>query len=202
VLDFTKLDILANRVLIGAGVLYFLIIACQRSFRPDVYEMVRLPPEYFIGLILVYIGARWVQKKLRFFNDGSEAIKRASTKILGFIAIFILFGVLVEYIAHNFRLTQQAVGDLRASVDGKDGLGDPIQLGWLITGGVRDGIANYSIPVKGSKTAGQLKVRATKKDGSWHIDELYLILDGNRAVVQIPLTCSRKSPSLKTRVLS
>jgi hypothetical protein len=47
-------------------------------------------------------------------------------------------------------------------------------------------VAAFSIPVKGSKAAGKLKMKGIRKDDLWHISELYLIVDGNGGVVQIP----------------
>jgi hypothetical protein len=47
-------------------------------------------------------------------------------------------------------------------------------------------VASFSISVKGSKSAGKLKVRGIREDVSWRIVDLYLITDGNGAIVQIP----------------
>jgi hypothetical protein len=69
-------------------------------------------------------------------------------------------------------------------------LGDPIRIGWLISGEIKisgdDGCAVLSIPVKGNKAAGELDVTGTRKGGSWQIEDAYLIVDGDKTVVQIP----------------
>ena len=174
-------------------VLYVLVIASRRIFSPYVYEMVSASLGVFLGLILVYIGARWGLKKLGFFQSGSnnKVSRKALVNALSAITALILFGAAIELLCHNLSLTQQAIADLQASTGGREALGDPVRLGWFIAGNMRSGEANFSIPVKGSKAAGKLEVKGTRKDGSWHIVDLYLILDGSRAVVQIPASGPR-----------
>jgi hypothetical protein len=171
--------------------IYVLVIASQNEFRPDVYRMVRVPVEVCVGILLVYIGGKWTLTKLGFLQGGPFKInKRAMIKTMAAIAALILLCAATEYFYHNLSLTQEATEDLQASRNGRDALGDPIRLGWFITGSMRikgdDGAANLSIPVKGSKAAGELKVKGIRKDGSWHITALYLIADGNKPVAQIP----------------
>jgi hypothetical protein len=167
-------------------VLYVLVIASRRIFHLNVYEMVSLPLGVFLGLILAYIGVRWGLNNLGFFQRGSTKVSRkAVVNLFGAVTVFILFGTAIEILCHNLSLTQQATADLQASTDGRVALGDPIRLGWFISGSMRSGVASFSIPVKGSKAAGKLEVRGAREDGSWRIVELYLIMDGNRAVVHI-----------------
>ena len=171
-------------------ILYVLVIASKNEFRPDIYRMVSVPVEGFIGILLVYIGGTWVLTKLGFFHGGSiKFTQKALVKTLGAVAALILFSVAIEYLCHNLSLTQQATEVLQSSRGGRDALGDPIRVGWFISGNMRlngpGGAASFSIPVKGSRAAGHLEVRGTRNDGSWHIVDLYLIVDGNRAVVQI-----------------
>jgi hypothetical protein len=96
----------------------------------------------------------------------------------------------MEYFFHNSSLTQQAVQRLRASAEGQDALGAPIQIGWFITGSIQvkgdGGAADFSIPVRGSKAGAELEVKGTRKEGSWHVTDLYLIGDSNKTAVQIP----------------
>lgn len=170
-------------------VLYVLVIAARHSFRPDIYRMVSVPIESFVGLLLVYIGGKWALRKLGFLRSGSiEISRRAILKTLGAVAVLILFGATIEIICHNLALTQQATEDLQTSREGSNLLGNPIRIGWLISGNIRSngdgGAASFSIPVKGSKAAGNLEVTGIRKDGSWTVAELYLIVDGN--TVQIP----------------
>ena len=168
-------------------VLCVLVIASKNELRPDIYRMVSVPVEGFIGILLVYIGGKWVLTKLGFFHGESiKVTKKALVKTLGAVAAMILFSASIELLCHNLSLTQQATADLQSSTIGRDALGDPIRVGWFISGNMRGGAASFSIPVKGSEAAGELEVRGTRKDGSWHIVDLYLIVDGNRAVVQIP----------------
>lgn len=172
-------------------VIYVLVIAFQKSFRPDVYSMVRVPVEGLVGILMIYICARWALTELGFFDGRALNLNRKSLlKTLGAIAAMILFGVAIELISHNLSVTRQATEYLQASSEGRDALGDPIRTGWFIKGRMGSdgdgGKASFSIPVKGSKAAGELEVRGIKKDGSWQIVDLYLTLDRNGAVVQIP----------------
>jgi Cytochrome oxidase complex assembly protein 1 len=173
-------------------VLNVLVIGLAKEFRPDIYKMVSIPVEVFTALLLVYIGGKWLLTKFGFSNSGSIKInKRASIKAFAFVAALMLFSVFVEYIAHNLSLTQEAIADLRTSQDGRTALGEPIRVGWFISGSQRSsgdggGVAGFSIPVKGSKASGKLEMKGIRKDGLWHISELYLTVGGNGGVVQIP----------------
>jgi Cytochrome oxidase complex assembly protein 1 len=191
VLNLDKIDKLMGTTFKVVAVLYVLAITFQRTFRPDVYEMVSVPLQVLLVLTLVFIGARWVLTKFGFSYSGSTKInRRAAVKAFAAVAALIFLSAGLEYLYHNFSLTQQATGILQASRDGEGALGDPIRLGWIITGNTRigrgEGTANLSIPVKGSKASGELEVKGIKKDGSWHVVDLYLIMDGNGAVVKIP----------------
>jgi hypothetical protein len=170
---------------------YFLVIVFQSEIRPDVYRSVIVPVETIVGILLIYILGSWALKKLGFFETGTIKINRRALlkTLLAALALIVLCAG-TEYGFHNFSLTQQAMDDLQSSTDGKDSLGVPIRIGWFITGAMRtkgdEGAANLAIPVRGSKSAGELEVKSIKKDGSWHIVDLYLIADGNKAVVPIP----------------
>jgi hypothetical protein len=182
-----KVDRLAGITFKAAVVLYILAIAFQRVLGPNIYKMISMPLGAFVGLLLVYIGASWALKKLGYVNNGSITVSRkALVTTLGTVAAGILFVVLVEVCLHNLYLTQQATLDLQASTVGRDALGDPIRVGWYIDGYQRSDVASFSIPFKGSKAAGKLKLRGIRKDGSWYIVDLYLIMDGNGTIVQIP----------------
>jgi hypothetical protein len=182
-----KVDKLVGITFKVTAVLYVLVIASRRILRPNVYEMVSLLLGVFLGLTLVYIGARWGLNKLGFFQRGSVKISRkAVVNVFGAVTAFILFGTAIEILCHNLSLTQQATAYLQTSTGGRDALGDPIQIGWFISGSMRSGTASFSIPVKGSKAAAKLEVRGIREDGSWQIVELYLIMDESRTVVQIP----------------
>ena len=191
VLNTYKVDKLMSTTFKVVAVLYVLVIASARTFRPDVYEMVSVPLQVLLGLSLIYIGAKWVLTKFGFSYSGSIKVsRRTAIKAFAFVATVLLLSTGLEYLYHNFSLTQQATGILQASRGGKDALGEPIRPGWFITGNTRigrdDGVANLSIPVKGSRASGKLEVKGIKKDGSWNIVDLYLIMDGDKAVVQIP----------------
>jgi hypothetical protein len=186
-----KVDKFVATTFKGMVVLYVLVIAAKNEFRPDVYRMVRVPVEYCLGILFVYIGARWALAKLGFLQDGSIAHNRgALIKTFSVVLALILFIAGGEYLDHNDSITKMAIADLQASTDGKNTLGVPIRTGWLITGGMHfrgdSGAAAFSIPVKGSKAGGDLEVRGVKTAGSWQVVDLYLIADGHKTVIQIP----------------
>src|SRR5690349_11869882 len=97
--------------------------------------MVSVPLGILLGLILAYLGASWGLRKLGFIqSDSIEISGKALVNVLGAVTAMILFGAAVEILCHNLSLTQQATADLQASTVGREALGDPIQLGWFITG--------------------------------------------------------------------
>jgi hypothetical protein len=185
---FDKLFAIALKATI---VLYFIVFFFHDEFRPDVYRAVSVPLEYFLALMLVYIGGRWTLTKLGFYEG---AFKKPNTrtllKTLGAIFALILLCAGTEYVFHDLALTKRAMADLQASENGKNVLGAPIKIGWFVTGEMRlrgnDGAASLSIPVKGSTAAGELDVKGVRKDGSWIISDLNLIADGQKTIVQIP----------------
>jgi hypothetical protein len=168
-------------------VLYVVVFFFKTAFRPDIYRILSVPLEGCIGLMLVYIGGRWVLTKLGISIGGISKLNKTDfLKIFGTVFALVCLVAGAEYFIHNFSVTERAVEDLQASKDGNDALGVPIRIGWFISGDIKtrggDGNANLSIQVRGSKSAGELEVEATRKEGSWHINELYLIPHGKEAV--------------------
>lgn len=182
-----RLDRWASIAFKVAAAVFVLGIASRRFFPPHVYKMISFPLSVCLGLILLWIGASWALKKLGYIQNGSITVSRQSlVTTLRVVAAGILFAVFVEFVAHNLYINQQATLDLQVSTAGKDALGEPIRVGWYISGYQHSDGASFSIPVKGSKAKGKLEVRGTRKDGLWQIVDLYLVLDGSRTVVQIP----------------
>jgi hypothetical protein len=141
--------------------------------------------------MFVYIGGRWVLTKLGTSQNGQRQLNmRTILKILGALSALILLCAGIEYIFHTLSLTRQAIEDMQSSKDGNYALGAPIQTGLFISGGEQtkgdNGAASLSIPVKGSRASGELEVKGIKKEGSWHIVDLYLVVDGDKSIVQIP----------------
>jgi hypothetical protein len=59
-------------------------------------------------------------------------------------------------------------------------LGNPIEADGMISGNIsiknNTGIADFSIPIKGSKGTGRIVVVAEKKDGEWMYEKLYVLI--------------------------
>jgi hypothetical protein len=185
-----KLDKFVAAAFKAVIVVYFLVLVFKAEIRPDIYRLVSVPIETCVGILIVYLLGSWTLRKLGLFEAGKIRInRRALLKTSCAALALILLCAGIEYQFHNFSLTHQAIDDLQSSTDGKNSLGVPIRIGWFITGAIRingdAGAANLSIPVKGSKSAGELEVGSIKKDGAWHIIDLYLIADGNKSVLPI-----------------
>lgn len=172
-------------------VLDVLVITFQKVCRPDFYRVVSVLVEACSGILLVYILARWTQTKLGISQGRLSKINtRKLSNLLAVFCTIVALSTSAEYYIHNWSLTQQAIADVHASEDGRNVLGDPIRIGWGISFRIEkngnDGTGRLSIPVKGSKAAGELKVKGILKDGVWTVSDLYLMVDRNQGGVQIP----------------
>ena len=187
----SRLDKIAGTAFKVALVAFVIVSFFRTSFRPDIYRSVSVPLGYCLFILLFYIGARWIMIKLNISQGGIKKLApKDYLKIFGTLVALILFFGSLEYLLRNSSIAQQAIADLQASKEGKNELGDPIRIGWLISGEIKitggDGGAVLSIPVKGSKTAGELDVKGIRKDGSWKVEDAYLVVDGNKSILQIP----------------
>jgi hypothetical protein len=186
-----RVDKIAGAAFKVALVTFVMVSFFRTSFRPDIYRSVSVPLGYCLFILLFYIGARWIMIRLNISQGGISKLRpKDYLKIFGTLVALILFFGSLEYSFRNSSIAQQAIADLQTSKEGKNELGDPIRVGWIISGEMNisggDGGAVLSIPVKGSKTAGELDVKGIRKDGSWKIEDAYLIVDGNKSIVQIP----------------
>lgn len=184
-------DKLLGTVFKATIVIYVLVFFFEAEFRPDVYRLVSVPLEYCLAAMLVYLGGRWALARLGIFQGGVWKLNaRSLLKLLGAISALILLCAGIEYVFHNLSLTHHAMEDLQASSDGRSALGAPIQTGWFILGELHfrgdEGAAVLSIPVRGSKAAGELDVKGVRKDGAWIISDLDLMADGQKTVLRIP----------------
>jgi hypothetical protein len=61
-------------------------------------------------------------------------------------------------------------------------LGEPITVGWLVTGSINingpSGSADFSVPLRGSTGRGTLYVSATKRAGLWEYSILEVAIEG------------------------
>jgi hypothetical protein len=65
-------------------------------------------------------------------------------------------------------------------------LGAPIEPGWLVSGSIRtenrSGECDLSVPLKGSKRKGVLRIVGTRSDGRWTYTQLLVTPEGGAAI--------------------
>jgi hypothetical protein len=182
-----KIDKVVGKILWVVAVLYVLTIPSQRY----AHRAVNVSLAILLGILLVYSAGKWALGRLGAFQSGSIMITRgALVNALGAIAALIILCAVVEYLFHGFSVTQLAIKDLQESEEGRNALGAPIRPGWIVTGNVHiegnGGAASLSIPVSGDRAGAVLKASGNKENGAWHVVDLYLIVNGSKAVVPIP----------------
>ena len=93
---------------------------------------------------------------------------------------------LLSFIQANFRrlpLVQDTKQSMETSDVVRSKIGSPVKLGWMINGSATEkqdaGRANLWIPVSGSRSDGNVYVSGTKANGTWVVDKMFLIVDGD-----------------------
>jgi len=96
-----------------------------------------------------------------------------------------LAGIIFTVI-RNSDVATQAIEIIQDDPRVQDKLGEPVEIGWLITGNVEvnnsSGSANLTIPVSGPKGSGTVIVDATRSGGVWEFDAMMFSVDGEEAV--------------------
>ena len=92
-----------------------------------------------------------------------------------------LIVLLMSFMRSN-GATQGALERLQSNPQAIDALGEPIKMGWLLSGSINisgpSGNASLSIPVSGPRGSGTLYVEAEKQAGEWQYERLELGIDG------------------------
>ncbi len=108
------------------------------------------------------------------FGCGCGAI--IAVLVLAFIAgiLALIFGVM-----RSSEPFQQAVAEVQHNPQAVRALGEPIKIGWFLSGSISDsgdtGEVKLSIPVSGSVDKGTLYVEAYKSEGVWHFTRMELV---------------------------
>jgi len=88
--------------------------------------------------------------------------------------LFVVFGAMRSSTPYRDAVAR-AQNDPRV----RDALGTPVKPGLLVSGSVntqnRDGDAKLDIPLSGPKGSGTLHVEATKQDGRWNYNRMYVM---------------------------
>lgn len=99
-----------------------------------------------------------------------------------FLAVLICIGGIFAIVIGTMRSSepfQQAIAEVRRNPQAVRALGDPIQIGWFVSGSLStsgdSGEASLNIPVSGSSDRGTLYVVAYKSDGKWRFTQMELV---------------------------
>jgi hypothetical protein len=106
-----------------------------------------------------------------------------SRRFLTWILWCLLLGLFVppvfHFAARKFDPYKLAFQTARQSPEFVDALGSPVKEGWFFDSEMQLGeqaTAKMLIPVRGSTRTGNLRARAVKEHGRWHLTELTLQL--------------------------
>lgn len=92
--------------------------------------------------------------------------------LVGAAIAFVLFIVFVVFAAiRSADPYRDGVARAQADTRVQEALGTPVEPGWLVGGSIqtknRSGDCDITVPLKGSKQSGVLRVIGTKDDGRW-----------------------------------
>jgi hypothetical protein len=119
-----------------------------------------------------------------------------------------LFAVLVAiFVAGVFTLLrhsepyQLGLETVRNSPVAREILGDPIEEGWWLSGHIKwrnaDGIAEFDVPISGSKARGRVHIQAHTELGRWLLEPVVLQEDADgRETRLLPATAAKPSVPL------
>jgi Cytochrome oxidase complex assembly protein 1 len=104
-------------------------------------------------------------------------IALAASLVVGLLVVFLcfIFGI-VEYSFKHSDVYHMALERAGSNPEAAERLGNDIHAGWIWQGNINlhnsDGYANMTIPIAGSKGAGQIHLVAKKRAGLWSFDHL------------------------------
>ena len=91
-------------------------------------------------------------------------------------------------------------GVARAQADPRviEALGAPVEPGWFVSGSInthnRDGDCDISVPLKGAKQAGSLRVIGTKDDGRWTYTRMTVTPETGPPIDLLPAESTSTAP--------
>jgi hypothetical protein len=121
----------------------------------------------------------------------------------GFIAFIAFLGVVVIGSFRSSDPYQQAVRRAQSDPRVAAVLGQPIEIGWFISGSINtendQGTANLTIPISGPRGKGKIYIEGVKKRGRWTYSEMIVtpekgeeinLLEGDASPPESPDTAS------------
>ncbi|MEM9774926.1 MAG: cytochrome c oxidase assembly factor Coa1 family protein [Chloroflexota bacterium] len=92
-------------------------------------------------------------------------------------------------VIRNSDVASQAIEIIQEDPRVRDQLGEPVNIGWFLTGSIEvsgnSGSANLVIPVSGPRASGSVSVDATLSGDEWRYDSMRFSLDGEEDFVDI-----------------
>ena len=124
------------------------------------------------------IEQNWIDKHWKLF-----ALILFLVACLIFALFFGALAIGVIHLTKSSDIYQLALKETQSHEQAANILGLPITPGWYVTGSInlenRDGKATLEIPVQGTLQAGVVKLDASKKDGQWTFNYLFLDVEGS-----------------------
>ena len=134
-----------------------------------------------IFLLMAYGIARWSLRRASETQKARPLVPRKRLRvILILVPVFLLFLLLVpHFVATSGGDYKLAVATAHKSPRLVEALGSPLKEGWFSEGKRETGDhakSEMSIPIRGPKRAGSLRVFAIRDNGTWQLQELSLEL--------------------------
>lgn len=150
------------------------------------------------GVLILLVAFIWRILSRRKAEQDARRLPRSRKPILilGLIAaggVLLYLGLMIDFDleARHQPLFQQAMGISRRSEVVRSYLGNRFRVGWPIdensTESHTSGNATLAIPVSGDRAKGTLFVIGSKSAGEWSIQEIFLVLSGERTRHSIAL---------------
>lgn len=102
---------------------------------------------------------------------------------------FGLFMTFVFGLIKNTDVYQEALAKAQASPAVNQGIGSPVEAGFMVQGNVQtsndQGSADFNFPIKGPKGSGTVHVVAKKVNGQWRYEKLQAIIEGRETPIHL-----------------
>jgi len=122
----------------------------------------------------------WVQSNLKWL---------VPVFIVGVLAFVAALCAVVFSMFRGSDAFKNAVARAQANEAVIHELGEPIKVGWLITGSINingpSGSADFSVPLRGATGRGTLYVSATKRAGLWEYSILEVAIEGRTERIKL-----------------
>jgi hypothetical protein len=129
----------------------------------------------------------------RTAHSGSHGPGRLVLGLIAAIAVAGFVTVLLAFIEREIKSSpvfQTSVAMAQASPAVFETLGHPLTVGWFVSGQLTEvtngsGHATLSIPIKGPKGTGKLRVEAGRRNGNWQISTLRFVNAGHDSTIDL-----------------